>query len=283
MKKIILNGCSWVAGDEIAWDLFCIENNLVGEDFYEFVTKDFAGVLSQYRYVFRPYHNLRSMLAQRLHTDVIDLSADGNSNDGMTINTMNYLLGLPKEERKNFHVIIGWTILQRKALFLDDHWKSLHVGHYGEEKYKKHEDRLLGAIVLDNNEDWYLNYFRNVMMLESFLKKENITFTFYRSLGSHSQFYNNSKLKISLKNTPNPKKDPFSLENFTYSSLDKDSWLSFYNDDEFTLTCESWTTYMQEFIPNWQVNQKNKHPGRLAMNQLADRMSQFIQQRNLLS
>jgi len=284
MKKIILNGCSWVAGDEIAWDLFCYEKNLIDEDYKTFNDRyhntPTKSLYTEYKEVFRKNYCQAAYLEKYLNTEVVDLSSDGNSNDTICISTINYILGIPAEERKNYHVIIGWTLLQRLLMFLQPHWENIHVSHVDSKRLAKFKDRIMNTVIIPFNEDWYLNYVKNVLLLENFLFANNITFTFYRSLGTHSEichknFVNDLALKIKL---PDELHSGIRLSNLTPSKLSSNNWLTFYPEHQnFGICSDSWTRYMEEhFTGQWMISTKNKHPNRKFTEKLSKIISDFI-------
>ena len=108
MDKILLfNGCSFTAGDGLAWDQFCqdfswrdlvitrsaIKNNKISD-------KEAVALYVEYVKNFRPKKNLAALCSEVLETTKIDLSLDGNSNDNITLSTINYLMRLDPAMRK---------------------------------------------------------------------------------------------------------------------------------------------------------------------------------------
>jgi len=301
MKKIILNGCSWIAGDELVWHQYL---NEIGRDVNDptlqwknnLFTVDFVSVQEQYRTVYRKKYNQGGMLAKELGTEVIDISDDGNSNDNIALSTINEVLSIPEEERQNYHVIVGWTLKERKLMYLDDYWRNVHISHCTGGKlsktsyWDKYQSRFNGAFLEETDNDWYLNYFKNVILLESFLKSQNITFTFYRSLGKKSDFYDpdtdekKNIFKVDLRNEKSYPQKNIKLGNFTPDAIDKSNWLTFLDDNDLTLAQQSWTEYMKQNLKfKWRLSDSNTHPNLNAIKELVLIIKEHLLSKNLLS
>jgi hypothetical protein len=125
-KTLIFNGCSFMAGDEIVWDKYCLEKKgrlLDWRNFWaDLELKNKPAVLDDfmnyYRFDYRRLHNLPMATSLHLGLERIDISEDGNSNDNIALSTIAYLISKPIEERKKYHVCIGWTITSRFLKFL---------------------------------------------------------------------------------------------------------------------------------------------------------------------
>ena len=110
MKKLVFNGCSFMAGDELVWEKYHKEHNREPTGYYT----ENGDILFRLEYLnYRKQFNLPAITSNILGCDWIDMSYDGKSNESITIETIAYLNGLTKEERKNHHVIIGWTSISR--------------------------------------------------------------------------------------------------------------------------------------------------------------------------
>lgn len=297
MKKIILNGCSWVAGDEILWAQFLIENNQNPDspdmqwnnDKHTLIFKELQ---NKYRTLYRGERNQGGMLSKELNTEVIDLSQDGNSNDNIALSTISKILTISKENRHNYHVIVGWTVKERRLLHIDNCWENVHISHCNKEtgNWPKWRQRLAAVMLEETDADWYINYFKNLIMLENFLKINNVTYTFYRSLGSKNEFYNFSinkqrdVFKIKLFNNL-PQHSQIRLESLTPESIDSSNWLTFYeHDKDIGLASDSWTKYMQkEFDFQWYIREDNRHPNLTATQKLVEIIKDHLLKNNLLN
>ena len=185
MKNLLFNGCSFVAGDDLGWD-------------YANGQPSDSPKLWDIHKENRKSWNLSALCALELNTSVVDLSIDGNSNCNISFKTIDYIQKLTVEEKNNLHVCIGWTepyrflhfieykktfdtihpismhVDKESTWFKNDHWVKLfsYISEYTQSivKYKKDIDS-------------FLPYLSEVLLLENFLIANNITYTFWRSMG----------------------------------------------------------------------------------------------------
>jgi hypothetical protein len=259
-KTLICNGCSFMAGDEIAWDQFCKENNKGVYDFRTAMVKDPSIIYSYLEY--RANYNLPMSVAKLLGTNRIDVSSDGNSNDMIAINTINYILSIPKEERKNYHVLIGWSTSTRRMKFFAKNscFVNLNIHHLSDPppELEIFKNYITSIILEADNEDHYINYIKNIMLLENFLIANDITYTFYRALGTEHDCTARSHVF---------------QPTWTGSFRDKEisnskCWIKFNPDNGYPHIGASWT---QEWLndPSDFVSTKNLHPNLKAMEHFA--------------
>ena len=288
MKKIILNGCSFIAGDELVWEQYLKElgkdvndNELIWNN--PTPTPYYLALQQDYR-IYRKMYNQGAILSKELGTEVIDISDDGNSNDNIALTTINQVLSIPEEDRKNYHAIIGWTRKERKLMHLNDRWLNVHTSHCinTSEYWSKFKHRLIGAILEETDSDWYINYFKNVMLLESFLKSQKITFTFYRSLGTCKEFYNEDILDEFLINLTG--QSNIRLNNLTPYIFDSSNWLTFMEEDKDTgMASHSWGEYISYKIDiDWQITNTNRHPNLPAIKLLVSIIKEHLLSKNIL-
>lgn len=283
MKKLLFNGCSFVAGDAIVWEEYLKLNNIPVEDYFTWLPDSNKETIEQrqqiynnYRNGYRRTRNIPGIVANYFDTEVIDLSQDGNSNDGIAITTILKLLEIPAEKRKEFHVVIGWTESTRQARYLksEDAFFNLHVRHWDQKDTNPYAKELIGylthGIVLATNRDHYLNYVRNIMLLENFLKANNVAYTFYRSLGTpfdcmHHHldcfFFAEAQLERSTDK-----------KTFT----DDNNWYKFNNNTTF-LGFEG-SSIVHEYMQdgNFRVNPRNGHPNTILATKVAFDLAEFI-------
>lgn len=269
MKKLICNGCSFMAGDEIAWENYCKENNKEVTDFKTTISKE-SVVYSNYL-EYRANHNLPIQVAKNLGTNRIDVSSDGNSNDMIAINTINFILSLSEEERKTYHVLIGWTTGTRRMSFFTKNscFINLNIHHLldappGLEVFKNF---ITSSILEAEDEDHYINYIKNLMLLENFLIANNMTYTFYRALGS----VNDCVVKA---------------HNFqptwTGTFRDKEisnlnSWIKFNSDNIYPHIGTSWTQEILNKDSSNFVSNSNLHPNLKAVTHFAKIIADSIE------
>jgi hypothetical protein len=228
--------------------------------------------------------NLPMMLAKRLGTNRIDVSSDGNSNDMIALNTINYILSLPKDERSNHHAVIGWTSAYRRMKFFAENscFVNLNVHHIDEiftrpsrtthqamiESFKNY---IKTELVESANEDHYINYIKNVMLLENFLIANNITYTFYRAIGSVHDC-------IVRPHTFQPI--------WTGPLIDKEisdptCWLQFIHDEKYPHLGSAWTSAILDNNSSNFISNDNRHPNLKAVENFADILSDKILRQNL--
>ena len=261
MKKLLFNGCSYTAGDELVWDTYC--KDILG---YSSEWGDWSGKKDNVdytilaRYVkYRKQHNLGGICSLSCNTEVTDLSLDGKSNSCIAITTINYLLSLTPDERKNIHVCIGWTSPERKFIWLEPHgFQSINHHLLEQTNKKQYHSFIRGAIIDRSDFDHLLDYVSQVMLLENFLKANGITYTFWRSLGliiEPSKVFNNTILmnnKIS----------------------NNENWIKFDND-RLSINGNAWLSWLWHDIDNF-ISEKNKHPNLKAVNDLSIKIINHI-------
>jgi hypothetical protein len=283
MKKILFNGCSFVAGNELVWAQYCLEHgkpDLV----WNHPTPDYNRLSFDYRYNYRKNYNLPALISQILEVDKIDISDDGNSNDMISIATIGYLSKLTAAERQQYHVCIGWSHLTRlmkysKTTNPPSFYNLLisDVGHNSDNPTLNELDHyIVSAIAKSYNEDFFMNYAKNIMLLENYLIANGITYTFYRSLGSSDDMKNCILGLLSPTTLPYIDKELFS------NPL---NWYKFDNAD-CTLPPHlgsSWNNFIiKKSLSELTISEKNVHPNMKAIENFSKILAQFIQQQNVL-
>ena len=281
MKKTLLfNGCSFVAGDAIFWEEYCLKNNLPKIEWMEIWRSldDLSEHLYQYSVNFRSERNLPAMVANHLGCPKVDISTDGNSNDNIAISTIAYLLNKSSEERKKFHVCIGWSIIGRflKHFKTDKHsnFANLHVNHCsgksqgGDSTYSYLQKYIDITFQTLTDEDLWLNYLKNIITLESFLIKNEITYTFFKSLGYPNDFRD-------LPTFP-----PFNINLPHDIETNNSNWYDF-GGEGLAYTNHSWTSKFIILKKNW-ISEINSHPNVAAVTEFSKLLSDFIQTKKVL-
>lgn len=285
MKKLLFSGCSFVAGDEIVWASYCKEQGRPGLDWKEFVAnvgksslpEDSVEFWNNYRYNYRIKNNLTSMVAGHLNSEWVDISADGNSNDMIAFSTINYFLNLPVDERKNYHACIGWTTTARLMKFtkIAHCYYNLHINHLdktkGDPVLEELNEYLEVAIGKSYDEDIFLNFTKNIIMLENFFIANNITYTFFKSLGT--EFDTAPKVKVALL-------PPFVENRSTENITNHDNWLRFDND-YLPYMGGSWTSTILLSHEEMFVSKNNFHPNVAAAKRLSEMLKDKIISQNV--
>lgn len=284
MKKILFNGCSFVAGDEIGWKSYCDEAGIsyTWFDFCKIIdrTDEQEKLWHYYHDIYKRKCNLPHFVIDLLglsENNKVDISADGKSNDNISISTIQYFLSIPPENRKNYHVVVGWTQLSRIMVYTPEYlnYMDLNINHIHKpvKGTKRYIDYIKAVLLNAENEDLALNYFKNVMLLEYFLLSNNITYTFFRSLGSEKDC-------IMRKHFFPPV--PGSLEFDKISNAN--SWVKLSIDSKTPITESSWTEAIlgtPETNPeNFMLN--NGHPSPYAVTNFAAILANKILQQQCL-
>jgi hypothetical protein len=278
MKKIIVNGCSFIAGDELVWKDFCIQKFGIE---YPWKEKNFE-LHSEYVLKYRPYRNFSKLLADCLGvSDVKDLSRDGNSNDMIALETISFLLGLPEDERQDCHVCIGWTLPARIMKFMDESstYVNLLVQLYDDKNYPHFSsvrDYIRVTLIDAFDDDHIMNYARNVLLLENFLKSNSVTYTFFRSLGNKNYFKKNNFEPFQTFHME--EKEKF-LRLPMHLLSDSTNWYDFQHgkSDIHPMYDNSWCD--TDVMPNNFISKENFHPNMKAVLELVQKIGDFIKSR----
>jgi hypothetical protein len=226
---------------------------------------------------YRKQFNLPAIISNILGCDRIDMSHDGKSNESITIETIAYLNGLTKEERKNHHVIIGWTCISRilkysptQKIFLN--LTAQHYSEHTEDPAKTElKEHIKAQILGGDDQDFILDYIRNVMLLENYLISNNITYTFYRALDDGLYKFKNigpfdhfSNVKLNVERCTN-----------------HTNWYKFNEHNITPINGLGWNMLFFNKSDHW-VNHLNSHPGFLAINDFSPRLADFVKKQNVL-
>ena len=280
MKKLVFNGCSFMAGDEIVWEQYQKEFNKETVSWYNKENKPLALTDIEFRNEYMKYRkrfNLPAMVSGNLECEWFDLAYDGKSNTCIAVETITYLNGLTKEERKNHHVIIGWTCTSRimkyspiEKIFLNltAHHYSEHTSDPAKEELKEH---IKTQILSSDDQDFILDYIKNVMLLENYLISNDITYTFYRGIDDGLYKFKNI--------------GPFDyFSAITLNVEDCTNHTNWYKFDEHNTTPINGLGWNMLFFnkPHLWVTQLNPHPGYPAINVFTAKLADFVKKQNVL-
>lgn len=273
-----------MAGDEIAWEQYRKEvgNGLTWE---QFCSKDYVKTdadrtyWDNYQLSYKRNYNLPQFVINSLGLSVdnkIDISTDGKSNDMISISTINYILGIPPEERKNYHVVIGWTSIYRVMKYTSKYktFMNLNVCHMndpviGSTEFKEY----ISAVIINADiEDIAMNYFKNVLLLENFLLANNITYTFYRAIGTADEC-----VMREHRFDPGHIIKELQLDNMSNSN----NWIKFYNTDVNPIIGQSWSSLHLHDPNNW-IRDGNNHPNTALVIALANIIKDKILEQQVL-
>jgi hypothetical protein len=287
MKKLLFNGCSFVAGDALVWDQYTNDTGYTNRNWNSFVltdqyikTPNRIEYIDEYKNVYRKKFNLPSLVASILNTEAIDISEDGFSNDSISLTTIFALSKIPQRERQNYHVVIGWSSLYRLLKYSKTVNAFVNLSNNDVKKFWRDptinelHKYVYAGIVENYQEDIILNYTKNIVMLESFLKSNNCSYTFYRSLGTtnDSEFLGNISWPFFSKTKQFMGEDVLSL-------TDDKTWCDFLNFRP-CLFGESVCSEFMDDKSNW-ICKENPHPNMQVVDSLSFKLANFIKNQNI--
>lgn len=188
-KKILFNGCSMTAGDAVTWDNYYPDVDFIlhthlKQPHPKYSLMEIHEMYWNYITNLRPLDNLSGQVHKLTGYDCTDLSEDGNSNQNIAMTTISFLSQLSPEERKNYHVCVGWSALARKTC-----WNSKEKNFYNispltvrANGFEYFHNYIKEGLINLSNIDHVTDYFSNIVLLQSYLKANNITYTFWNTL-----------------------------------------------------------------------------------------------------
>ena len=286
-KTLLINGCSFTAGDDIAWDHAA---HGVWRDFISSSVLNKNQIFDNYTNLIRPQYNFAGVLSRLLNTTSVDLSRDGNNNSEIALTTIGYISRLTPEERKNLHVCIGWTEPSRLCKWSSSNTKFATINVTMLDWYKTHKDT--GGIITNLYNEFYENslvwiaslkdidiivddVFR-ILAVENYLKAEQITYTFWKSLGGPVR---ETDLMILKRHA-----------NLNLNYLDSSNWIKFAvssklsNEHVGILTGMDTNNHPYTGIPwRWQMQEDpdryitpGNHPSKIAVEELSNEIIHHI-------
>lgn len=276
MKKILLNGCSFTAGDAVSWDKHHPDIDWNKYIFNKklhptYSSKQISSFMHEYTTTLRQTDNLKGQLTNLLNTTVVDISMDGNSNDNIALATIGFLSKLSPEEQREYHVCVGWTELTRRVRWLHDtnNFFNIHVYHINLEE-RKYEHPFIKEVIVNSHEfDHLVNYLTNIIMLESYLKANGISYTFWKSLGL---CYDRNSIYHPKSVHDNASKYSF----FTYNNvIEPNHWLTF-DDEPMPWLGTPWVDVLSE--TKSFIDRHNHHPNLDAVKKLSVQLANQISQ-----
>jgi hypothetical protein len=277
MKKLIFNGCSFMAGDEIVWEQYQKEFNKETVPWFSKENQSLALTDIEFRnnYIeYRKNFNLPAMVSRNLECEWFDLSRDGKSNEAIAMETITHINTIDKEERKNYHVIIGWSSLSRVMKYskATKHFIDLTAGHYdgSPDPVKVSLKDYIKAVILGgDDEDHIANYIRNIMLLENYLIVNNISYTFYR--GVDDALYNFK--------TVGPFDQKFNSTLQVNDCTNHANWYKFVDNHRTPINSIGWSSVNK---PHMWITPNNPHPSLENISNFSARLSEFIKTQQVL-
>lgn len=176
MTKILFtNGCSWTAGHGIESDpIFKSVDNIN-----------------------REIHSWPSVLGNLLNYKTINHAHGGGSNERIVRTTCDFITSLSKDDYKDLLVVVGWTTLDRREIFLKEknieEWCNFNPSQQFSllKKYVPFSKNLYDAVdiyqekyisYVRHQKSNYAYYFQQMLLLSSLLENLNIKYMFFSSL-----------------------------------------------------------------------------------------------------
>lgn len=202
IKQLYVNGCSWTAGNELdqdlAFDLYIDSLGLYKEDpaddlnwnLLDKNTKEIRALYGDYYNEF----NWGKHVADHLNLSYTNAAAGAGSNARILRTTLDYVLSLTEQERKEVLIIIGWTCSDRNEIYLENAWQVWnHTQPFGQTVNRMlfNDEKTIAAVeriqeqtcVYINSDTANLqNYFQSVYLLANTLENLGIEFFFFNAL-----------------------------------------------------------------------------------------------------
>ena len=131
IKTLVVNGCSWTAGNELEHDpAFEALIHSVGlrkhnpQDYNDWNLVDNTGEIVSSFDKFYDQLNWAGRLREKLAIpDLVNLSTGGGSNTRILRTTIDHVTTLPEDKRSETLIVVGWTISERDELYVADSWQ----------------------------------------------------------------------------------------------------------------------------------------------------------------
>jgi len=262
-KKLLFNGCSMTAGDAVTWGHYYPDIDFGSHVFRKnphpkYDPYEIGEMYLNYITNLRKHDNLAGQINKLTGCDCTDISEDGNSNQNICMTTIRFLSELSLEERKNYHVCIGWSSLGRKVVYDPEvnNFYNVNLHCIDIEHYKNIHNYIKEAIINRSDIDHVLDYFHNIISLQSYLSANNITYTFWNTL-----VYVKDDWLDTINNIRNVKIVPYKHDLL----FDKRTWISFDSTKEQPWKDDMWAHQTRDQV----ISKDNLHPNLEAVINLA--------------
>ncbi len=187
--KLLFNGCSFVAGDALTWHRHYPDIDpdlhIWGRQRHPIYSPEHIRELSnRYWRELRPLDNLPAQVGRLLGLEVIDLSADGNSNRSIALSTIAYI----SENPGDYWVCTGWTEPTRRMVWdhTADQWINLSLHRLEDPNLPQRlKDTIKLNLIAAPEPDHVLDYANSLITLNGWLKGRIKGHTQWRSMGPH--------------------------------------------------------------------------------------------------
>jgi hypothetical protein len=202
IKHLVTNGCSWTSGNELEFDpefdRLLQRLKLVKVDStnpLNWNLNDLDGNWATTFDVLYNHLNWSGYLKDKIGAEQLtNLSTGGGSNARILRTTLDYVLKLPQELRKETLVVIGWTVSERDEMYIANSWQRWNATqpfNITADRIKMPDDSLVDKITRIQ-EDYivYLyndyaaagKYFQQSYLLANLLENLGIKYFFFNAL-----------------------------------------------------------------------------------------------------
>lgn len=202
IKTLIVNGCSWTAGNELEldpeFDRLIKLNSLTKQDPADPLNWNLLDAEGNPVATFDNLYNLLNWsgyLKEKIGAEeLINLATGGGSNARIMRTTVDYVMSLSAEQCQETMIVIGWTVSERDEIHVGDEWQrwnstqpfAMTVDRLmmtDEELIEKvsriHEDYIL---YLHSDYASVKKYFQQCYLLANLLENLGIKYFFFNAL-----------------------------------------------------------------------------------------------------
>lgn len=223
IDTLYVNGCSWMEGYMLHEEQHVIEyaksNGFEFEGMWNIKKNGEPLPHTSFKEIYNKF-NLSHHLAKELNIPNVRNDAEGaGSNYRIVRTTIDYVKQLTTKQKESTLVIIGWSLIDRNELFLDDKqghsaWCKFNVAQRFSELdprdldpvFVKSIDKFWEHYVVDIHSYYYSikKFFEQSYLLANLLENNNIKYYFYNTFsplwGSEKILENNQDLILEFKN-----------------------------------------------------------------------------------
>jgi hypothetical protein len=274
MKTLLFAGSSLFAGDAIVWNQYCDEYGLTNRE-YPPTYIDIQGEKNSvnYHWMYKRKFNLASQCSKILNTAFSDISVDGFSNTRIALNTVKYVSALTEEECKHLHVVIGWDDVGRIIKYHNTRNEFMDLSVWWIDQDPWTTNFLSTFYRYSHDHDFLLEYMESIILVESYLKSKNITYTFMRGNGSklplptypYKEKYDEFKKEFPKTDDHDRMYDMFEFTKSTHFNpiidnfTDNRRWYVF-DEESPGWNGDSWIQYLYRTNPKFYISEQNHHP-----------------------
>jgi hypothetical protein len=202
IKHLVVNGCSWTAGNELECDPDFAQliasmglHKQNPADPFNWNLLDSAGnAAATFDQLFDRF-NWAGNLQQRLGAGrLTNLATGGGSNTRILRTTIDYAMNMSAEEKKTTLLVIGWTVSERDEIYVENSWQRWNATQPFDVTVDRQQlDDTAKIKRLGRFQEDYIayvhsdyaalhRYFQQVYLLANLLDNLNINYFFFNAL-----------------------------------------------------------------------------------------------------